>query len=220
MAILIVGFQRSGTTLTRRIFHYHPEVQQALHEKWVLNKGGNRKVVLGYLKEQGVNPEEPWGEKIPFFGGKPAPLISYAKRFQDYFPSSHIVHVVRHPMDVARSVVKRHSAASLIGCLDFWKGFTPGAARWTLDNGGVVFRYEDLLLHTDEVVQRLFEHCGLNSSPEVVREATAPGPRWKTTEPKQDHIVGSRAYAHRQDAALIDPELDRLYTTIPVSFQV
>ena len=68
MKILIVGFQRSGTTLLRRILHSHPEVRRIFHEEFLLKKCPTKDSLHRYLMNYDIFPDEDnWGEKVPFY---------------------------------------------------------------------------------------------------------------------------------------------------------
>ena len=53
--ILIIGYQRSGTTLLRRLIQAHPAVYKMYHERWILCEDDFKKP-----------NESVWGEKIAY----------------------------------------------------------------------------------------------------------------------------------------------------------
>lgn len=56
MKILVVGFPRSGTTLTYRIFKTHPQVEEMNFEKYVLL---NKSLIKSFNLIEGIKYEKP-----------------------------------------------------------------------------------------------------------------------------------------------------------------
>jgi len=118
MKILVIGFQRSGTTLLRRLIDLHPNVLWILHETRLLSKEGltNVNVISRYIKNNISNAEsykfatilkKNWGEKLPWYGNG-SNIIYYANKWSNIFrDESKIIHIVRHPIDVALSNVEK-----------------------------------------------------------------------------------------------------------------
>lgn len=109
MKILVVGFQRSGTTLLRNVMENHPDVQKMFHEKFLLKyKNGQIKNMLAGLG----NPEGTWGEKVPYYTrrirrGVGMHVEEYCRRwFKMFKAEARVLHIVRHPLDVGLSSKK------------------------------------------------------------------------------------------------------------------
>ena len=115
--ILITGMQRSGTTMLRRMFHYHPDVEFMLHEQHsLMKKGKNFKRLLGDFN---------CGEKNPYWAPcqytRPY-MIKYAKKWQSTFKCHKIIHIVRHPVSVAESNKKKCKTQPK-NSIKYWKSF-------------------------------------------------------------------------------------------------
>ena len=112
MKILLVGFQRSGTTLLRRILQVHPEIHRVFHEPFLLNITKTKDQVLQFAQKNGIsNPlKETWGEKVPYYPAvRKHNVVKYCEKWNEYFgKESIIIHIVRHPYDIANSVVKKY----------------------------------------------------------------------------------------------------------------
>jgi len=196
MKIFITGFQRSGTSLLRHLFELHPEVKKMWHETGMLKHGKNalytakvlhdpiplnkknRKGKLLTSSQFTVNfslKDETWGEKIPYksttikkgYGGT---LISYCKLWNLYFgKEARIVHIIRHPLDVANSTKKIGYSRSIITPIIQYKKIVPIIVNELKTFSNVIHvKYEDLLLNPKKTLNRLFKFCNLGYSDETV----------------------------------------------------
>lgn len=172
--ILVVGFPRSGTTLTRSIVLNHPQVGTILFERWVLNKCKNLKDV--YKKHPFFAREKPCGAKVIYakrvigkIGRSNQNIVDYCKKWERFFGNdSKIVQIVRHPYDSLNSLVlskRRTPLGPVFGSvyreyLDYIPKYTLGIAELPTC---YTFKYEDLLLDHERVLKEICEHCGLST---------------------------------------------------------
>jgi len=89
MKILIVGFQRSGTTLIRRLFAMHPEIKLLAHENFFLAKyGNNKKKISTHIhnwKQVNIDKDN-WGDKTPYYPNiRKIPVRKYCDMWLDMF---------------------------------------------------------------------------------------------------------------------------------------
>lgn len=201
--ILIIGFQRGGTTLTRRIFHFHPDVLGILHEDRVLNKTTNVSKYIDKIRAKEWNDLEPnrdlngwvWGEKVPWSSNTGSDIISYANRWLRLFgKNARIVHVLRHPVDVGLSNAKRGWLPLDSGI----KGVMQSTPRViNALNGpnykGVVF--EDLLKYPEDTLSDLFRFCNIDNSDLVISNIIKPSTKKFRYF---DGIDASRAFAYKK----------------------
>lgn len=172
MQILIVGFQRSGTTMLRRILTVHPHIRVMFHEVFLLRQYDSKKHVLKYLAKNEVHPyDENWGEKCPFYPAiRKVPVIDYCKRWNEYFGNtSRILHIVRHPFDVALSVQEKAARKgrrmkgglneALVMYRERMRVYVPKIKNM---KNTFTFKYEDLLMDQDTVLPQIFEFCNID----------------------------------------------------------
>jgi len=189
MNILITGFQRSGTSLLRRLIHEHPDVDVMLHETRILNKP--KKLQL-FEK----NNFKIWGDKVPWNSGTGIEIIRYAKKWVGQFPEYRIIHIVRHPIDVANSNVRRG-----------WISFDDSIKRSTSSVIKVdevlnkfnytVVCYEDLVVNPRKILKKIFTFCKLDGSDASLDTILKPK---KTYRKKAGGpILSDRAYAYKTD---------------------
>lgn len=195
MNILIIGFQRSGTTLLRRIFHSHPDIKRMFHEEFLLNRCKNKKELLEYLKDKNIDPnKDNWGEKTPFYPGMRKTSVKvYTQTWSRYFgKTSRILHIVRHPYDVALSIQNKYSNQNLTGALKTYRRSMPTIMKILQDTPRCYsFKYEDLLLNPDTQIPKIMKFCQLPMFDYKTRLANIPNPRYQKIDP-------TRAFAHKE----------------------
>ena len=198
MEILVIGFQRSGTTLLRRMIQVHPQVRKIFHENFLLSKfRKDKKRLTQYIGKYRTNiNKDNWGEKVPFYGNIKGGLhpLTYCQMWRELFPNGKIVHIVRHPIDIGLSTVNKYPninninkplkkyvniMTSLIGDID------------KLENS-ITIKYEDLLLNTDETINKVFKFCGLKEDVEIQVRMS------KIKRPKFQKINESRAFNYKR----------------------
>ena len=198
MEILVIGFQRSGTTLLRRMIQIHPQVRKIFHENFLLSKfRKDKKKLVQYIEIYGANiNKDNWGEKVPFYGNIKNELhpLTYCQMWSELFPNSKIIHIIRHPIDVGLSIVNKYPninninkplkkyvniMTSLIGDID------------KLENS-ITIKYEDLLINTDETINKVFKFCGLKEDVEIKVRMS------KIKRPKFQKINESRAFNYKK----------------------
>lgn len=166
MNILIVGFQRSGTTLLRRLLELHPEVKRMLHEVFLLKRYDNKHSLLTYIKNLGIDTnKDNWGEKVPYFpSARKVPILRYCEKWNEYFQQqSKILHIVRHPFDVALSNEKKFKHITSVDTpIKIYKSIVPVVLEKTSHMLQMfTFKYEDLLLDSEKILFEVYKHCGL-----------------------------------------------------------
>lgn len=154
--ILIIGFQRSGTTLLRKIFQRHPDVKIMFHEKRILNKPNELNKQI-YRLQNNI-----WGEKLPYYGNS---LYSYTKNWMKLFPDYRIIHIVRHPFDVADSNKRTFNKKCSL-TTEFYNKYVPDI----LNNFPNIkhVRFEDLVIDQEKTMSSLFQYCNIESSKKVI----------------------------------------------------
>ena len=98
MQFLIYGFQRSGTTLLRRIMGVHPDIKKVFHEELVLRRLDPKPIMLRiFLRSYGLNMKyDNWGEKVPYYNtAKNYSSIKYCKLWLDtFYKEGKIIHTI------------------------------------------------------------------------------------------------------------------------------
>ena len=193
--ILITGFKHSGTTLMQQLINSHPEVGWIESEEGYIEFDKPKEWVLMMAKKRVPNLKKYiWGEKIPWGNrdddknGKR--VIGFSKKWLKFFgKDSRILHILRHPIDVA-------SSGSLNGtpgkeALDLIFNSLPKYIDFiNLDSRCATILYEDLVLKPEIYLSKIFKFLNLQNDEEVVENVM-------NTTLKFGRINPERAYVYR-----------------------
>lgn len=196
MKILIIGFQRSGTTLLRRLVHLHPEVRRMFHEAFLLNKCKTQSSINDFVSRHGINlKKHNWGEKVPYYPNvRKHPTIKYCQKWQEYFNAqSRIIHIIRHPYDIVFSTINKFkNVNNFNGPMKIYKRIIHRSVPeiYNMKNTFTI-KYEDLLMNPDEVVYNIYKFCNLKPDIDYKKLML------KIKNPKYQKIDASRAFAYK-----------------------
>ena len=191
----------------RRLLQLHPKVRRVFHESFFLVKNKEKQQLIQTVEKLGVNPKiHNWGEKVPYFPNiRGIPVYKYCEKWNRYFGNnSRILHIVRHPYDVALSNVhKFKNIKSTEHPIRLYKKAVPPNTIKLLNMKNVfTFKYEDLLLDADSTMYRIYKHCGLK--PDINFRKKMRGIQNK----KYQKIDPSRAFAYREQNINWNYDLD------------
>jgi hypothetical protein len=183
-AILVTGFQRSGTTLLRRLLCAHPGVKVVLHEARLLRKTMDMEKILGRAVKfaerrhsVALDPgNDAWGDKVPFCTSVPKKGIDYCAGWLEAFGKrAKVLVIVRHPCDVVLSN-QRTFSQNPDGVMKAMSLFMPEFVAFGLSDGRVrCLKFEDLVANPRPVLEGVFEFCGLDTAPKVLDAVVGSG---------------------------------------------
>ena len=230
--IFILGLPRSGTTMLEQMLSSHPMVQaggelpfvyewQALirnvlpgerpfPDKLALALAADYHHVIALLRDYYLGRIEAYGVagQQPLFTDKMPLNEVYLPLIRLAFPDAAVIRMVRHPLDVAVSVLSH----DLTHGQNFGYGVGSIIAHMTathelnrhydgvLDRPATVLRYEDFVTGQEAQTRRILEVCGLDFDAACLRfhenPRHAPTPSYaQVTKPLNDRSVGRwRAY--------------------------
>lgn len=156
--ILIIGFQRSGTTLLRRLINAHPSIYVVLHETWVMSRDNATEGIL--------HSGEAAGEKIVYIYRNVSAIKDYMRTWRGTFrKDSRVINIVRHPLDVALSNMKLEWMKSLDFALQ--NQYDALVAMLEVKNIYHV-KYEDIVLTPHYELTKIFKYCDLSTSDKLI----------------------------------------------------
>lgn len=197
MKILVVGFQRSGTTLLRRLLACHPEIKRMFHEVCLMNKYKSKKELKTSMKFDIENVT--WGEKVAYYPSvRKTPVYKYCEKWQKTFPEDNcIIHIIRNPYDVCISNKKTFGQPidKSIEMYQIVSNITPKIQK--LKNV-LTLKYENLLLNQEGVIPHIFEFCGV--SPNINYEKHL----MKNNKESYRKINSERAFSYKNEKIKFD----------------
>lgn len=193
MKILVIGFQRSGTTLLKDLIWKHPDVVHMFHEITILRHTKeyifNSKVLVDkaiknnyqgvrkYKKEIDFDwQKDTWGEKVPYYGLKTKDFkgwpTKYCKRWNSFFRrQSRILHIVRNPIDIGISTRNRGYSRNISIPTEVHKKAMQTIVGYFKDVPNVKHvQFEKLLVYPEELLKDIFKFCKLDYSDETINE--------------------------------------------------
>lgn len=188
MKILIIGFPRSGTSLTFRIFLQHLDIHKHYFETLLLYRHSKEALET----EFGMTKQNNCVSKIiyqkPFIGPgitQDFSYINYCDLWNErYGEQSKIIQIVRHPYDQWNSIIgyryqkenvnykqplyqggKVRDTHKLIINLNRYFSCVPDYTEKIMSYpNSMSFKYEDLVVRPDEMIKMLYEFCKLDPS--------------------------------------------------------
>jgi hypothetical protein len=176
--ILVVGFPRSGTSLTLRILQNNPLVRKLFFERFILFNQKEKRFYSGLefsrLYSKVVN--DTFAEKIIWerkYQGKAyvaanISCIDYCNRWNQLFgEEARILNIVRHPVDSWNSLVKLRKKQGRMDKLNLeFQLYSECAVELFTEipkiKNCMSFKYEDLICNSNDMIKRIYEFCNID----------------------------------------------------------
>lgn len=196
MKIFVIGFQRSGTTMLRRILHNHPDVS-LLHEQKTIKNGKTKEAMLKnvYRRFPKLKEKKHWGDKMPWYDKRGSMIISYAKKWAEFFgDEARILHIIRHPIDVSKSTVKLKWAKNHDTPIIYHTSSVPKVIEYiNSDDRFINLTFEDLVTYKEDMIVKLCEFCKVEMNKTILKQILNGDYRYF------DGINSDRAFAFERE---------------------
>lgn len=166
--VFITGFERSGTTLLRRLVSMWPGF-----EKDLIHEG---RKLLGYKtrQESENNYKDEYssiksGEKIPYYNNSDF-ITDYITKFKEFWPDSIIFHIVRLPADVAASCKRTFYRPKNITHNAYAENVTKVINFLRDESNIITVMYEALIKNPEKMLYMIYDKLGNVPDDEVLNK--------------------------------------------------
>ena len=173
--MLIIGYERSGTTLLRRIVSMCPELKgDIVHEKAkIFMNLTNRKEAIDRLTFQstqnGIKLDSMssirYGIKLPYTTFKRGKR--FIDKFLSLFPDGRIIHIKRDPLYSINSQVSTFKSNPNKCIVDYFNS-VPKVMKYIKDRDVYFLKYEDLIEFPRQCVKDIFTWMGADVSFDII----------------------------------------------------
>ena len=164
--VFIVGFERSGTTLLRRLISMWPGFDKdVLHEtKKLFTYKTRLDAEADYYDEYSHIKS---GEKIPYYTNSDF-IINYIEQFRKFWPDSIIFHIIRKPEDVALSAKRTFRRPTNITKAAHAEHVQKVVNYLSEENNVITIIYESLIQNPEEMVKLIYDRLGSVPSDDII----------------------------------------------------
>jgi hypothetical protein len=163
MQILVIGFRGSGNTILRRLLSVHPEISGVYVDKFLMHRCDTLEDVDNYVKRKCSTFNQSWIEILSYYNE--IDVVAYCKKWSKMFGNTaRIIHLIRHPFDVAQVLSKRECDSEIyIDALEIYKNkIRTIIPKLSHVPNVLTVKYEDLLLNPDEKMPEIYSHCNVD----------------------------------------------------------
>ncbi len=185
--IFIVGYERSGTTLLRRLVSMHPSLKyELIHERpKLLQAAQNAEHAIKTMTYPATQQKRETGSTMSVLAGQKTPYatLSQAKgnidKFRKLFPNAYFMHIIREPLETISSQVKTFNRRAE-GCIKNYFSAVPQVHKYmhSLPNKCTI-RYENLVARPQKVLSSLYEWMGEEVPDDYIGKVISTRDPWK-----------------------------------------
>lgn len=156
---LVIGYQRSGTTLLRRLISMHPGMPSGItHESWdTLRQCSSKSEAIKKLKSPGKSSPE-YGQKIPYLTAKQG--MEIIKKYTELFEGTKILHITRYPEAVLSSQKRAFNADIDVNVKNYFDAVPKIHAYVDSIPGSMQVNYEQLVKKPLNYVSMIYNWMG------------------------------------------------------------
>lgn len=172
LPLFITGYERSGTTLLRRIVSMHPDLPyEIIHEnRKLLLAAESPSHALKTMKYAATQAKQKTGSTMSIEAGQKLPYTTLKqakqqiKKMRSLFPDTRIIHIVRDPMGAINSQVRTFNKDPR-KCIDDYFASVTLASDWIEANfEHLTIDYNSLIQNARSETRRIYDWIGGNVS--------------------------------------------------------
>lgn len=188
--VFITGYERSGTSLLRRIISMHPHMPyELIHERPdLLMSSSTREEAIKKMTYPGTQEGKKTGTTMSIIAGQKIPYLTfergsaYIQQFRKLFPESLIIHIVRNPVYAINSQIKTFHHKFDI-CVKNYFESVPKIVNLLFKMENVWFvNYENIIENPSSEIYELYTKISSNTSNMATHIATVISTRrpWRS----------------------------------------
>lgn len=185
--IFIIGYERSGTTMLRRLVSMHPGLEYELvHERpKLLQASKSSKHAIETMTYPATQQKKETGSIMSVRSGQKTPYASYkqAKRnidkFIKLFPDAYIMHIIREPLETISSQVKTFNRRA-DGCIKNYFSSVPKVYKYaSAFPNSCTICYENLVAHPKQVLSDIYTWMGASVPQDFISKVISTKDPWE-----------------------------------------
>ena len=177
MNVFITGFERSGTTLLRRIVSMWPGFHMDLihEEKKLFTYKTAQEAENNYFNEYS---HIKCGEKVPYYGNTHF-IVNYISKFREFWPDSMIFHMLRTPEQVIKSCKRTFMRPTNLTEKVYNNDLLIMTNYLREEPNCIGINYDNLIQNPKEMVKLIYERLGSVPGDDVIEKIISTKDPWE-----------------------------------------
>ena len=174
--VFITGFERSGTTMLRRIVSMNPELTHNLwnEKRRLLKFESKEQAEIGFVSK---NNSILAGEKIPYYNNTGF-IIDYMNKMREYWPDTILLHIVRCKEDVIDSCFKTFERDKGITAKNY-SNDVPIITNYMNKHKGYNINYDKIIAYPKEQVKFIYDIMGTDVPESHIEKVNSRRNPWR-----------------------------------------
>jgi hypothetical protein len=196
--IFVAGCGHTGTTLMATILGSHPQIYTIMHETNAFIRFHSKAEIMTFLSKLERESGRQTDKQYEYICEKTPKHVHYLETLFDCLPNAKVVLMVRDGRDVVTSLKAR--SQQFAPSLERWLLDTRATLSWERDPRVLVIKYESLIEHPEEILERVCSHVGVDFNEVMLQFHKNPG-NWfgerKIEDPDAIRNTADRESKHR-----------------------
>ena len=182
-----MGYERSGTTLLRRLVSMHPRLEyELIHERpKLLQAARNTKHAIETMTYPATQQKKETGSTMSVRAGQKTPYATFSQargnidKFRELFPNAYLMHIIREPLETISSQVKTFNRKA-DGCIKNYFSAVPKVHKYVLSlPNSCTIRYKNLVARPRAVLADLYRWMGAEVPEDFIDKIISTRDPWE-----------------------------------------